>query len=44
MGLITDPEAKINGSGGWVKIKVSGSSNWSRIRADRWEYGKGKCP
>ena len=24
MGLITDPEAKITGRGGWVKIKGSG--------------------
>jgi hypothetical protein len=42
MGLITDPEAKITGCGGWIKIKGSGSSNQSRIRADGWQYGKGK--
>jgi hypothetical protein len=35
MGLITDPEAKITGRDGWVKIKGSGSSNQSRIWADR---------
>ena len=34
MGLITDPEAKITGRGGLVKIKGSGSSNRSRIQAD----------
>ena len=34
MELITDPEAKITGCGGWAKIKGSGSLNRSRIGAD----------
>jgi hypothetical protein len=42
MDLITDPERKITGCGGWAKIECSGSSNWSRIRADGWQYGKGE--
>ena len=34
MGFITDPEAKITGRGGCVKVKGFGSSNQSRIRAE----------
>ena len=40
MGPVTDPEANITGSGGWVKIKGSASSNGSRIWADEWQNGK----